>query len=149
MPGSGKKAASLSDPIYVAKMFYTYEADVTTALAPAASTTTTFNIDGDSDFFWMKTSMYAMVADDGTVINVEELPGVTLLITNTTNGRAYSSNPVPAPNMTGSGRLPFILPQVTYWAEKTTIRVDVANITDNKTYSDLRISFHGIKAFAG
>lgn len=135
---------------YVAKMAFTYEADTAASFAATSgSAILTFNIDGDSDFFWTKTAVFALVGSAGTDVQSQEVPAVTALVTNTTNGRSYSNNPVPLPSMAGSGQLPYILPQVTYWPAKATITVQLAAISTNKTYSSIRISFHGIKAFLG
>lgn len=131
---------------YAAKTFFTYESDIVSALAPASPAVLTFNIAGDSDFFWTKFSAFALVGGAATTISTDNLPAVTMLLINTTTGRQYSSSAVPLPNMAGNGRFPFILPQVTLWEKKSTIQVQLQNI-GNATYSNLQLSFLGIKAF--
>ena len=131
---------------YSAKNFFTYQV-VITALAPSASSTSSFTIDGDSDFFWSKMTAWAMVDDDGTDSGSIEVPAVTVLITNTTSGRNYSNAPVPLYSIAGNAGLPFILPIETFYAAKSTISIQFQNVSDNKTYSDVYLSFHGIKAF--
>ena len=133
---------------YRAKNSFTYvTSDLSASLAPAASTTFSFNIDGDSDFFWTKITAFANIANDGTTYDVQVLPGVTLLITNNTTGRNYSNNPVALPGMAGTALLPLIMPMMTYWGSKSTITIAVANITDDDTYTRLQLQFHGIKGY--
>jgi hypothetical protein len=136
---------------YIAKNFFTYNVGLASGdtLAPAGTTSLSFNIDGDSDFFWTKLAAYAQIGNDGEQVATEELAAVTIVITNNSNGRQYMNEAVPLTNIAGNGRLPFILPMVTYWARKTTITLDLVNITDNQTFTQLEISFIGIKAFSG
>lgn len=149
-PGSTANAGMGPDSsAYVARNSFTYEADLAagSTLAPGISTNVSFNIDGDSDFFWTKLAAFAMVASDGTIVTSEQLPSVTLLIQNTTTGRYYMSGAVPLANIAGSARLPYILPMVTYFPAKASIGITLQNVSDNTTYSQLYLSFHGIKAF--
>lgn len=132
---------------YRAKNYFTYVTSITT-LAAGASSSSSFNIDGDSDFFFTKLTTFALVADDGTTYEAQILPAVTVVIENTSSGRQYMNAPVPLGLLAGTALLPFILPMETFWPAKTTISVSYANISDNTTYSDLYLAFHGIKAFA-
>lgn len=134
------------DARYGFRTFFSYEADIPVALNAAASQTLTFNIAGDSDFFWTKFEAFALVNGTATVRDADQLPAVTMLLTNTTTGRQYSSLPTPLPNVSGNGQLPFILPQVTLWEAKSTISIQLANI-GNANYSNLMLTFSGIKAF--
>lgn len=131
---------------YAARNFFTYESDNVANLAPAGSVNLTFNIAGDSDFFWTKFAAFALVGGVATVRDADQLPAVTMLLTNTTTGRQYSSSAVPLANMAGTAELPFILPQITMWQRKSTIQIQLQNV-GNATYSALYLSFHGIKAF--
>lgn len=139
----------LNNPKYSYKDDFTYNVGLSGTLAPAASQSATFNIDGDSDFFLVKTAVHAMVGDDGTTYANNICPSVTVVITDTTSGRSLMNEPVPLPNIAGTGQLPFIWPIVRLFAAKSTIKVDFANITDGITYSDVELSFIGIKAFFG
>jgi len=131
---------------YTSRNFFTYESDIIAPLAPAAAAQQSFNIAGDSDFFWTKFSAFALVGGVATARGADALPAVTILIVNTTTGRQYSSSALPLPNIAGTGELPFILPQITMWQQKSTIQVQLTNV-GNVTYSNLYLSFHGIKAF--
>jgi hypothetical protein len=139
--------ATPNDSIYVSRSFYAYAADAPSTLGTGASTTYSFNIAKDSDFFWTKLCCHAVVGDAGTVVDAEQLAEVTIMIVNTTNSRQYMNSPIPLANISGSGRLPFILPIVTLWEALTTITITLANTSDDVTYSDLYVSFLGIRAF--
>lgn len=134
---------------YSARVFFCYEADFTTAggLAAGVSAPLTFNIAGDSDFFWTKFAAFADVGNTGTTYSAQQLPSLSVLIINTTTGRQYSSSAVPLPNIAGTAQFPFILPQITLWERKSTIQVNLLNISGAVTYSSVRLSFMGIKAF--
>ncbi len=131
---------------YVASTFFVYEADIPASLAAGAATQLTFNIAGDSDFFWTKFSAFALVGGAATTRSTDNVPAVTALITNTTTGRQYSNNPVPLPNMAGNGQFPFILPMVVLWQAFATIQIALSN-EGNAAYSNLQLSFIGVKAF--
>jgi hypothetical protein len=132
---------------YAARTFFAYESDILTALAPAAAQTLTFNIAGDSDFFWTKFTVLALVGGVAPTGGTgTQLPAVNMLLINTTTGRQYSSSAVPLINMAGTGQFPFILPMITLWEKKSTIQIQLVN-EGNATYSNLHLSFLGIKAF--
>jgi hypothetical protein len=151
-PMSVARPRSPNDPShYVASIAYVYETDSLTnypsGIAPAAQAILTFNIANDSDFFWTLFAAYAAVGSDGVTVSSQPVPGLNLMLVNTTTGRQYMSAPVPLANLSGDGRLPFVLPVATLWEKQSTIQVTVTNITDNTTYSNLQLSFVGIKAF--
>lgn len=132
---------------YVSKNAFTYGTSISAPLAPNASATSSFNIDGDSDFYWSKLAVHGVSGDDGTTYDAELLPEVNIIITNTTTGRQFMNQGIPVSSIAGNGRLPFILPMVTYFPAKSTIKIDYLNASDNQTFSDLYLSFIGIKAF--
>ena len=132
---------------YASRNFFAYESDLPAGqtLAPAGTVQLTFNIAGDSDFFWTKFAVSGLVA--GAAASAADIPAVSMLLTNTTTGRQYSSSAVPLANMAGTGQLPFILPQITMWQRKSTIVAQLLNLSSDVTYSNFYLSFMGIKAF--
>jgi hypothetical protein len=131
---------------YVAATPFIYEADIQSALAASTGQQLTFNVAGDSDFFWTKFSVFALVGGAATTRSNDQLPAVTALITNTTTGRQYSNNPVPLANFAGNGQFPFILPMVVLWQAFATIQIALSN-EGNAAYSNLQLSFIGVKAY--
>lgn len=148
IPGSSmpQGASPWNNNIYAARNYFAYETDTIAALNAGLGANLTFNIAGDSDFFWTKFSAFALVGGVGTTRLNDQLPAVTLLLINTTTGRQYSSSATPLANMAGTGELPFILPQITMWQRKSTIQCQLQNV-GNQNYSNIYLSFHGIKAF--
>lgn len=148
IPGSSmpQGASPWNSTVYASRNFFIYECDTLAALAAGAGANLTFNIAGDSDFFWTKFAAYALVGSTSTLRNADQLASVTLLIVNTTTGRQYSSSASPLPNFAGTGPEPFILPQITMWQRKSTIQVALQNV-GSATYSNIYLSFMGIKAF--
>lgn len=145
----GQVSASEVAKNYAAKNSFFYVTNIAASLAAAGSTSSSFNIDGDSDFFWTKLQAFAQVGSDGSTVSAQQLPGVSIIITNQTSGRQYMNQATPIAAISGSGGLPFILPMETYFPAKATITVDYQNITDNTAYSQLFLVFVGIKAFLG
>jgi hypothetical protein len=129
---------------YVSSTFYVYEVD-TVNLNTQQSAQLSFNIAGDSDFFWTKFCAFALIDATATTRADDQLPAVTALIINTTTGRQYSSAPVPLPNYAGNAQFPFILPVITQWEKKSTIQINLFNEGDSN-YSNLQLSFIGVKA---
>ena len=137
-------------PMYSARNFFAYEADTLPSypagLAAGAAAQISFNIAGDSDFFWTKFTGIAFTTGNEAG-SLTSIPAVSLLLTNTTTGRQYSSNAVPIASMMGSGQLPFILPQITLWQKKSTIQIQLQNLSSDTLYTNVQLTFLGIKAF--
>lgn len=131
---------------YSGKMWFVYNIAITTALAAGSSTQGNFQVDKDSDFFWTKLSIHALVGGTSTDYSTVQAPDVSLTITNTSSGRNYSNNAVPALNIAGTANLPFILPMETYLPAVSLINVQFANV-GSVTYSAINLSFIGYKAF--
>jgi len=137
-----------NNAMYASRNFFTYETDLLTVqatLTPGNSAQLAFNIAGDSDFFWTKFAVCALVG--GAASSINGPVACSLLLTNTTTGRQYSSSATPLSNMAGTGQLPFILPQITMWQRKSTITAQILNVSADTTYSNIFLSFLGIKAF--
>lgn len=140
----------IDDPsLYSGQQFFTYQVSLATGvtLAPSNSTTLTFQIDGQSDFFWDKACAYVNVANDATTEANALVPAINITITDTNNNQPMMNNPVPIANIFGTGRLPFILPIRYIFYNKATVKMEIANVSDNTTYTRVDLSFIGIKAW--
>lgn len=138
---------SLNDARYMARDSFFYEINLTSALAPAGSTPGTVNIDTDSDFFWTKGMAHAAVASDGQTADTEVIPECDITIKDASTGRDLMNAQVPLSNLFGTSRLPFILPVEKYFGARSQISVTLYNVSDNTTYSSIKLTFAGIKAF--
>ncbi len=134
---SGTEPSSQSST-YLKKDFFIYGTGIAAALAIAGSTTSTFNIDGDSDFFWTKFCVFPNAS--------LTLPVLDIIITDTTSGRQLMNGQVPVSTIAGNGLIPFILPIERFMEAKSTIKIDYFNVSAAEIPT-LRLSFIGIKAF--
>jgi hypothetical protein len=132
---------------YASKTFFVYETDYDASLGPSDDVTLNFNTHGDSDFFWQKFAMFALVDGEATVISENQVPAIYMSVTNVTSGRTLSNAPVSVPNV--EGYLQFN-PMITVWPRKSSIQVFLENFDigpTGTTYSRLQLSFMGTKAF--
>lgn len=146
----GASMPDIDDPNrYEGQDFFTYAVGLQTGttLAPSGSTSLTFQIDGESDFFWDKATVTALVASDGTTYLEDEKPAIYITIVDSISQRPLMNNPTPIGNIFGTGQLPFILPIRKLFFSKANVKLQIANYSDNRTYSQLDLSFIGIKAF--
>lgn len=146
-PTNGLDTSPETGKAYISKSMFFYNCGFDTDLAPAAPTTDSFQIDGDSDFFCTKLTVHATIADAGETQATTVIPEVSVLIKNESNGRLYMNEAIPLANIAGTAQLPFILPMVTFWARKTQITVQFFNISADDTYSALNLTFEGYKGF--
>lgn len=144
MEPMGGGTPTLDDGGYIKKDFFTYPTGLadSATLAAAGSTTSFFNIDGDSDFFWLKFAFFVL-DNNGAVV---EIPSVDIIVTDTTSGRDLMSSQVPLTSLAGTGQLPFILPVERFMAAKSTIKVQYFNV-GQVTLNRIKLSFIGIKGF--
>jgi hypothetical protein len=131
---------------YMAYDFFVYELDIA-SIAAAASTTQTFTIQADSDFFWTKATYFADLAAAAQTDSGRIIPLCTVLIQDTGSGRNLMSSAVPVPSLFGTGELPMILPRQRLFLARAQVQVTVTNYSAASTYG-LRLSFIGEKAFA-
>lgn len=145
----GQNDPDINDQRYSFRDYFTYTIGLNSGatLAAGASTTLTFNIDGESDFFWDKAAIFANVGDDGTTYFENILPSVNCTIIDTNSQRQLMNNPTAVSNIFGTGQIPFILPIRKLFFSKATVKIQVTNVTDDTTYSRLDFSFIGIKAY--
>lgn len=142
---ANKQAAANSK--YFAKDFFIYQIGPIASLAPAASQPGNVTLDADSDFLWQKFNVFATTGNDGTTSANAIVPALTITIKDTSSGRDLMNAAVPLPAMAGSGQLPFILPTAKIFQARGTIAVNVANISDNATYTGIYLAFIGTKLF--
>lgn len=137
---SGSPVPAMDDQRYQSKNFFVYNVANPASLGAAGQVTLSFNVDGDSDFFWKYFSVIDGVTDSPTP------PTANLLITNNTTGRQYSNVAVGSQAIAGTAGLPFILPMVTWFAAKSSISIQVQE-SSGSTIAALQLAFIGVKAF--
>lgn len=132
---------------YMAKDFFVYQISFTSAIAAGAQATSNVTLDADADFLWQKFTSYAQVGSDGQTESARVVPGLSIIITDQASGRQLMNQAIPLPALIGTGPLPFILPTPKIFQSRGTISVQVQNLTDNTSYSQLYLAFVGTKLF--
>ena len=132
-------------PNYMARDFFVYEIDFA-ALAPAASSTSSFSIQADSDFLWTSGTFFADIAAAAQTDSTRVIPLISLLITDTGSGRQLMNTAVPIVSLFGNGQLPFVLPRQRLFRPNSNVTITANNFDAAITYN-LRLSFIGEKGF--
>lgn len=126
--------------------FFVYQVDFL-ALAAGATATGTFTVQADSDFIWEKATYLADIAAAAVTHDVQIVPLVTILITDTGSGRQLMNSAVPIPNLFGAGELPFIVPRPRQFRSQSTVSVQVTSYVAAGTTYNLHLSLIGEKGF--
>lgn len=124
---------------------YTYELDFP-ALAAAATASSQFTVQADSNFLWQEAAYFADIAAAVETDSSRVVPLITMTIQDSGSGRQLMNAAVPIPSIMGYGSLPFLLPTPRFFRAQTTVSVNVTNFSAATTYN-LRLSFIGTKFF--
>lgn len=128
--------------------FFIYEVDFTDGISAGSTSTSSFQVQADSDFKWLKSAQFtvssASSADQtyGTFV----IPSLTIQITDSGSGRQSFLNPVPLGSVFGNGELPAVLPLPKIFKARANISLSVTNFSSVNTYYP-RLSFIGTKIF--
>lgn len=125
--------------------FFVYEAGVT-AIAAGGTVTDTIQIQSDADFIWQKATYFADNAAAQQTDSSRVIPNCLIQITDAGSNRQLFFNPVPIPNVFGTGVLPFILPNPRLFLKSSTIQIDFTSF-DAAATPDIRLSFIGYKLY--
>lgn len=136
------------DPNVIATDWYSYSCFVTD-LAAAASTTTSIQIEADSDFMIEKLTQYTLttLAEVPQFAGSSYVPDVTIMLIDTGSGRQLMNIPLPAFNIFGTAQLPFVLPKPRRLFARSTLSVQVANLNTSQSYAYIYLTFTGRKIF--
>jgi hypothetical protein len=132
--------------VYAGEDFFVYEADFLAVAAATSAPQQTITIQADSDFELLKLSQVSDIAGAVETEATAVLPLATLLIQVGSSGRNLMINPVPIPNLFGSGRIPMVLPRGRIFQAQTTITLTYTNYSAATTYNT-RLSFIGRKLY--
>lgn len=174
-PGGGMES---SEPWHASRysgtQFFTYEVDYgigsTAALSPdQANLDATFQIQNDSDFFWLSLAAFGLNnTSTAPTFATDLLVAGVIQITDIATGRQYDNTPpelggfhianpagslaVPFADLTGTSGIPFLVPACpVLWERNSVLRVSVNDEAlaggANGVYAVTHLSFHGIKAF--
>jgi hypothetical protein len=128
--------------------FFVYELDFTSGIASGASSSSSIQVQADSDFKWLKAAQFtvssASTADQqyGTWV----MPSLSIQITDSGSGRQLFLNSMPLPSIFGNANLPAVLPLPRIFKARSNIAVTLTNFSSVNTYYP-RLSFIGTKLF--
>jgi len=125
---------------------YTTRTTAGTPLAAGAVQQSIIQIQADADFKIMAAAYEADIAAATQTAATRVVPNVTVLLTDTGNGRQLMDNPVVIPSLFGTGELPFIWPVPKIMAARSTLQVQFTNFDAAAAYN-VRLSFIGIKLY--
>lgn len=104
-------------------------------------------IEAESDFLIQKLAYQINIFNIGSeTLGSQDVPLITVLITDTGSGRQMTNVPTPMTAYFGDGRLPYILPTPKLYTKATRLRVELFNF-GNQAYTFLELSFQGKKIF--
>jgi hypothetical protein len=118
--------AGRTNQVIISDEFFIYSTGrPAAALAPAATSTTNISILNDSDFLVEKLSFNADIAGATQTASGLLLPNVSVLLTNTSNGKQLTNVQVPLTGFFGTGQLPFILPRQYLIPASSTLQIQL------------------------
>lgn len=127
---------------------YQYVTPLIATIADGASTTVTIQFDQNSTFCWLRTTYSVNVSGDAEELSDMILPEVGLVITDTGNGMAFMSGPVPLYCIGGTGQLPYVLPTPQWIQPNASYQYRFNNFSSASTYINLQVQFHGFRVFS-
>lgn len=127
-----------------AKDFFTYNITFNTIAASGTSTGST-NIQGDSDFWWIRGNVIITNAAGTTFTSPAAAP-LLIEINDTASGRSLQDSATALSNLFGTAQLPFDLPFPREFKSSGQIQAKLQNQDAGNAFV-VRLSFHGFKLF--
>jgi hypothetical protein len=116
-------------------------------LASGATATDLISIQADADFKIMAATF--QVNNNGAVLTsatAPNQPNVSVLLTDTGNGRNLMDQAIPIPCLFGTGQLPFIWPVPKLMSARSTLQVQATSFEAAQAW-DLTLHFIGVKLY--
>jgi len=117
------------------------------SIVAAANSTETVNIQADSDFLIQAQCYMVDIAGAIQTDGSRVIPIATVLLTDTGSGRQLMDDDQPISSIFGTGMEPYVLPQPKLMAARSSLAVKVTNTSASTTYTNLLLSFIGVKIF--
>ncbi|MGH8677508.1 MAG: hypothetical protein ACREUQ_04055 [Burkholderiales bacterium] len=105
----------------------------------AGSVNGVIQIQADADFKIMAGAFFSGDAD--VTADTWVIPDLTVLLTDTGNGRQLSDQPLQVSNWFGDAKLPFVWPVPKLLTARSTLQVQISEA------QDLQLVFHGVKLY--
>lgn len=145
-PRQAPAPLNISGTPYFGQDFYVYQATFGT-FAPNAALVQNIQIQSDSDFEWIMTTLYGNMSGATPPFLETALIPINLTLVDSGSSRQLFSGPIPAPAIAGSGKQPFILPVSRIFKAYSNLQVSAQSFDGANTYNNVGVSFIGRKLF--
>ena len=119
-------------------------ADLTAAGTGGASAVANVNIQANSHFEWLMSTVYAYKDGSSTPVAENQLIPITLQIQDGGSSLQLFSQPLPISSIAGVGKLPYYLPMGRIFMEKATVQFFFTN-QDSAQWDNIYFNMHGKK----
>lgn len=116
-------------------------------LAPAAIFNGNIQIQADSDFEWIESTVSGSQHGAATPLQDNEQLPISVQIVDSGSGRQLFNGPVPVMGFAGNGKQPYILPVPRKFMARSTINIFATNYDAASTYDNIFLNFIGRKIF--
>lgn len=145
-PRTSMLPPNIFDPRTDGSDYYWYVTNIAAALAPAAVTNTSIQIDAGTDFYWIASTYQADLAGAALTESGNIIPLVTVLITDTGSSRNLMNSAVPLPQLAGDGKRPYRLIRPRLFRANSVINFTwTSYVAAGTTYSNLYFTMHGYR----
>jgi len=127
-------------------MFFSYQVTIA-GLAAAASSTQNIAIDAGSKFLLQKITYMADISAAAQTDSTRVIPLISVQITDSGSGQNLFNQSVPVPSISGTGELPFVMPNPQLFEANSNITLVFLNYSASTTYN-LYFTLHGQKIFS-
>jgi hypothetical protein len=147
-PDIGSSLAGVLDPQLDGSDYFFYVTNPG-SIAPAATASSSIQIDAGTDFLWIATTFQSDVGGTAVTISTIVVPNMTVLITDTGATKTLSNAPVPLNSIAGTGEFPYRLIEPRLFRANSTINFSWVSYETATTYSNTYFVMHGIRKIAG
>lgn len=142
MIASGQVSAQYTEDFYI---YLANIGNLTDASGSTPSATVNIQIQADSSFEWIMSTVYGNEHGATEPFGDGVLLPITVQITDSGAGRQLFSAPVPITMFCGNGKQPFILPVPKLFMAMSNIQVVATNFDTAQQYDNINLAFIGRK----
>lgn len=126
--------------------FYSYSFYLA-SLANGVSGTDTINIQANSAFVVVKSTVFADIAGAAQTEATRVIPLLTVSITDSGSGRNLQNAAVPIASIAGDGKLPFVWPRQRLFEPSSAVSAVFTNYSNATTYANIYLTLIGFQVF--
>ena len=118
-------------------------------IAPAGQAQQNIQIQGDSKFEWMKTTVFAILHGGTPPAQSTDVPQLNVFLSDTGSGRNLMNAPLALSSIAGNGQEPYILGVTRIFQPNSTVQCTVTSTDPLSTWDGVQVVLHGRKIFRG